>query len=96
MKNEMVGPDGQMEETKLPVAMQMSRYPSMESIDPDFWKPSLTRSERRKYEEKEKTIDAKLEIAQVVLTEKLVMTENDAQVCLFRAEYASVRDEFNR
>ena len=31
MRNEMVGPDGQMEETKFPIAMQMSRYPSMES-----------------------------------------------------------------
>ena len=96
MKSEMVGPDGQIEEIKLPVAMQMSRYPSMESVDPDFWKPSLTRSEQRKYEEKEKTIDAKLEIVQVVLTEKLVMAKTDAQVRLFRAKYASICDEFNR
>ena len=46
MKSEMVGPDGQTEETKMPVAMQMPRYPSMESIDCDCWKPSLTRSDR--------------------------------------------------
>ena len=35
MRNEMVGPDGQMEETKFPIAMQMSRYPSMESVEFD-------------------------------------------------------------
>ena len=36
MKNEMIGPDGQMEETKLPMAIQMSRYPSMESVDQNY------------------------------------------------------------
>ena len=41
MKNEMIGPDGQMEETKLPMAIQMSRYPSMESIEQNYRKINL-------------------------------------------------------
>ena len=73
MRNEMVGPDGQMEETKLPMAMQMSRYPSMESVGFDPSKSNLSRQERRKYEEKERIIDAKLEIAQAVLIERLTL-----------------------
>ena len=96
MRSEMVGPDGQMEETKLPMAMQMSRYPSMESVDFDSLKPSLPRWKRRKYEEKKKTIDAKLEIAQVVLTERLALAETSAQIQLLRAEYASICNELNR
>ena len=96
MRNEMVGPDGQMEETKFPMAMQMSRYPSMESIDFDSSKPNLPRQERRKYEEKEKIVDAKLEIAQAVLAERLTLAEDREQRQLLRAEYASIRDEFNR
>ena len=79
MRNEMVGPDGQMEETKLPMAMQMSRYPSMESVGFDPSKSNLSRQERRKYEEKERIIDAKLEIAQTVLIERLTLTKDSEQ-----------------
>ena len=59
MKNEMIGPDGQMEETKLPMAIQMSRYPSMESVEQNYRKSTLMRWERQNYEEKRRTLDAK-------------------------------------
>ena len=85
-----------MEETKLPMAMQMSRYPSMESVAFDPSKPNLSRQERRKYEEKERIIDAKLEIAQAVLIERLTLAEDSEQRQLLQAEYASICDEFNR
>ena len=96
MRNKMVGPDGQMEETKLPMAMQMTRYPSIESVDFDPLKSNLPRRERQKYEEKERIIDAKLEIAQTVLTERLTLAEDGDQRQLLRAEYASICDELNR
>ena len=70
MRNGMAGPDGQMEEVKLPVAIQMSRYPSMESVDYNFIQPYLTRRERREYEQKKRNIDAKMEIAHTVLVER--------------------------
>ena len=63
MKNEMIGPDGQMEETKLPMAIQMSRYQSIESVDQNYKKSTLMRWERQNYEEKKRTLDAKMEIA---------------------------------
>ena len=37
----MIGPDGQMEETKLPMAIQMSRYPLMESVEQNYKKINL-------------------------------------------------------
>ena len=52
MKDEMVGPDDQMEEPKMPTAVQMSRYPSMESVEHDFVRPYLTRREQQEYEQK--------------------------------------------
>ena len=79
IKNEMIGPDGQMEETKLPMAMQMSRYPLMESIEQNYRKSTLMRWEHQNYEAKKWTLDAKMEIAQVVLTERLAMAETKDQ-----------------
>ena len=96
MKNEMIGPDGQMEETKLPMAIQMSRYPSMESVEQNYRKSTLMRWERQNYEEKKRTLDAKMEIAQVVLTERLAMAETKDQAWLFRIEHASICDEIER
>ena len=95
-KNEIIGPDGQMEETKLPMAIQMSRYPSMESVDQNYKKSTLMRWEHRNYEEKKRTLDAKMEIAQVVLTERLAMAETKGQAQLFRTEHASICDEIKR
>ena len=46
MKDAMIGPDGQMEEAKLPMAIQMSRYPSMESIEQNYKKSTLMIWER--------------------------------------------------
>ena len=96
MKDEMVGPDGQMEETKMPQAAQMSRYPSMESVETNFIRPYLTRKERRDYEQKKRVIDAKMEIAHTVLVERTSLAETKEQLQLFRTEHASICDELQR
>ena len=74
----------------------MSRYPSMESVEQNYRKSALMRWERRNYEEKKRTLDAKMEIAQVVLTERLAMAETKDQAQLFRIEHASICDEIER
>ena len=54
------------------------------------------RWEHRNYEEKKQTLDAKMEIAQVVLTERLAVTKTKDQARLFRIEHASICDEIER
>ena len=52
--------------------------------------------ERRNYEAKKQSLDAKMEIAQVVLTERLAMAETEEKAQFFRIEYTSICDEIKR
>ena len=59
MRNELVGPDGQIDEAKIAMATAISSYPSIESLD-EIPKQSLTEEQQKYYERKEQNLTAKL------------------------------------
>ena len=78
MKEELFGPDGQLDMAKMEFAGHLSRYPSQEYLA-EGQQENLTRRER-KYEEKERIILAKISITDSTYCERRMYQRNKLRI----------------
>ena len=95
MKEELFGPDGQLDEAKMGFAGHLSRYPSREYLA-EGQQENLTRRERKYYEEKERFILAKISITDSTYCERRMYQRNETQAQNFQLEYQSILAELKR
>ena len=95
MKEELFGPDGQLDEAKMGFAGHLSRYPSREYLA-EGQQENLTRRERKYYEEKERVILAKISITDSTYCERRMYQRNEIQAQNFQLEYQSILAELKR
>ena len=95
MKEELFGPDGQLDEAKMGFAGHLSRYPSREYLA-EVQQENLTRRERKYYEEKERVILAKISITDSTYCERRMYQRNETQAQNFQLEYQSILVELKR
>ena len=95
MRNELVGPDGQIDEVKITMATAISSYPSIESLD-EIPKQSLTEEQQKYYERKEQILTAKLNIAEDTYYDRKSFDSSIEEAHYFRVEYDSIKKELER
>ena len=95
MKEELFGPDGQLDAAKMGFAGHLSRYPSREYLA-EGQQENLTRRERKYYEEKERVILTKISITDSTYCERRMYQRNETQAQNFQLEYQSILAELKR
>ena len=95
MKEELFGPDGQLDEAKMGFAGHLSRYPSREYLA-EGQQGNLTRRERKYYEEKERVILTIISITDSTYYERRMYQRNETQAQNFQLEYQSILAELKR
>ena len=95
MRNELMGPNGQIDEVKIAMATAISSYPSIESLD-EIPKQSLTEEQQKYYERKEQILTAKLNIAEDTYYDRESFDSSIEEAHYFRVEYDSIRKELER
>ena len=95
MRNELFGPDGQLDGAKMGFAGRMSRYPSREHLM-EGNHDCLTSRERKYYEDKSRIIAAKISITEGTYREKRSYQQTEDQAHYFKVEYQSILAELRR
>ena len=95
MREELFGPDGQLDEAKMGFAGRMSRYPSREHLM-EGDQECLTARERKYYEDKSRIIAAKISITEGTYSERRTYRQTQEQSHYFKVEYQSILAELQR
>ena len=95
MRNELMGPDGRIDEAKIAMATAISSYPSIESLD-EIPKQSLTEEQQKYYERKEQILTAKLNVAEDTYYDRESFDSSIEEAHYFRVEYDSIKKELER
>ena len=95
LRQELEEPMGKIDGRKLTEANSIAPYPQREKLpaqEPRY----LTKFQQEFYEEKQRLIEAKLNISEGAYLDRRTLPENTQQAYYFDTEYQSVRMEFER